>query len=251
VGRLENLRVAIRGLEASGESMWAVLVVAVGAGLLLLAWLRSGATWFDYSCLLLTRVYVSLWHRWSCKRPAPIPPGGAAILISNHTCSADPMFLQCGIRRTLSYLVAAEHYGVHPIVRWILDNLCCVAVERSGRDVGAVRKALARLRDGRIVCLFPEGNLSGVARNRLRAAKHGAALLALRSRAPVYPAYVEGGPRTSRLLQSWVRPSRRAVRVHYGPAIDLSAYHGRPRTRQVLEEVSALLMRHVEALRPK
>src|SRR5206468_415427 len=126
----------------------------------------------------------------------------------------------------------------------------CVPVGRDGRDPVAARKALRQLLAGRAVGLFPESNLAGVARDRLRPGKHGAAFLALASGAPVYPVYIAGGPRTHRLLRAWLWPSRKAVRVFFGPEVDLSAYRGRRRTRAVLEEVTQLLMRRIEALKP-
>jgi 1-acyl-sn-glycerol-3-phosphate acyltransferase len=86
--------------------------------------------------------------------------------------------------------------------------------------------------------------------NRMLPGKGGAALIALRSRAPVYPAYIAGGPRTRELLQSWLRPSQVAVRVVFGPAIDLSKYYDRPINRKLLEEVTIYLMDHIKALRP-
>jgi 1-acyl-sn-glycerol-3-phosphate acyltransferase len=96
--------------------------------------------------------------------------------------------------------------------------------------------------------LFPEGNLSGVGRNRMVHAKPGAALLALRSRAPVIPVAIRGGPRTHKLLYSWLMPSPRATRAVFGKPIDLSAYYDRPRNRQTLEEVRDVIQRHVAEL---
>jgi 1-acyl-sn-glycerol-3-phosphate acyltransferase len=99
-----------------------------------------------------------------------------------------------------------------------------------------------------VVVIFPEGNLSGVARGRMRVPRGGAAWLALRSRAPVVPAYIRGGPQTDQLLRSWVQPSRRAARISFGPAVDLQAYLGRPITRQLVEEVAALFMTKIQDL---
>jgi hypothetical protein len=76
------------------------------------------------------------------------------------------------------------------------------------------------------------------------------ALLALRSRVPIFPAYIAGGPQVSDVLPAWLWPSR-GVRVIFGPAVDLSAYYGLPIDRKLLEEVTALLMRCIAALRPK
>ena len=101
------------------------------------------------------------------------------------------------------------------------------------------------------VCLFPEGGLSGVAKNRMLHAKPGIAFLALVSKAPVYPVYISGGPRTEQLLNSWVRPTPQAVHVTFGRPIDLSAYYDRPRTRKLFEEVTGVIIDHVRHLRPQ
>src|SRR5262249_38144927 len=112
-------------------------------------------------------------------------------------------------------------------------------------------RSLMQLSEGRMVGIFPEGNLSGTVGARIRPGKAGVALLALRSHAPVFPVYIDGGPRTEKLLLGWLRPSRVPVRVYYGRPVDLSAYYGRPVSRRLLEEVTELIMRRVAALRPR
>ena len=57
-----------------------------------------------------------------------------------------------------------------------------------------------------------------------------------------------GGPRTQKLLFSWLVPSPRATRAIFGDPIDLTAYYDRPRNRQTLEEVRDVIQRHVVAL---
>ena len=199
----------------------------------------------------VARAYARLWHRWSSDGPSPVPVTGPALLVSNHTCSADPMFLLAGSARLIAFAVAREHVDVHPLARRLLNYTECVAVTRNGRDPGAARQLLRRLVDGRLVGIFPEGNLSGVAGRRLGKAKHGAAFLALVTRVPVFPVYIAGGPCTDQLLRSWLLPSPRPVRVYYGPAIDLAPYYGRPRTRRLLEEVTQCIQACILKLRPQ
>ena len=122
----------------------------------------------------------------------------------------------------------------------------CVPVSRNGRDAVAARTAIRRLQEGRVICIFPEGGLSNAGRPRLRPGKAGAALIALRSQAPVFPALISGGPQTSSLKGAWLRPSR--VRVRFGRAIDLSVYQGRPLDRRLLEEVTRVLMGRIADL---
>jgi 1-acyl-sn-glycerol-3-phosphate acyltransferase len=228
--------------------MWTLPLLAVVVGLVLWRWRRSGRPLVPALTLGIARLHSSLWHRWSGNGPPALPATGPAIVVSNHTCSADPSFLMANASRPYCFLAAAEHYFGHPLIHGLLDLLGCVPVRRNGRDSTSARRALRRLDEGRIVCLFPEGNLAGVARGRLRAAKHGAAFLALCSRAPVIPAYITGGPQHDDLLHAWLLPSRRAVRVVYGPAIDLSAYYGRRRDRRLLAEVTELFMQRIRDL---
>jgi 1-acyl-sn-glycerol-3-phosphate acyltransferase len=231
------------------EFVLALTVAAIVAGL---AWWRSGQRAKETVFFGVVRFYVQFWHRWWKRGSKALPVTGPVLVISNHTCSADPTFLQSACNtRVLSWLAAREHYHGHPLIRKLLDTLHCVPVERTGRDAGALRAALRRLGEGRVLCLFPEGNLSGVGKGRLRVPKHGAAWLALKSQAAVVPAYIAGGPQTHHLVSSWVCPSHKPVRVHLGSPIDLAGYRQRPFSRQLVEEVAHHLMVQVLALAPR
>src|SRR5437763_16912516 len=116
--------------------MWALAVVAGMLVVLWVRWRRSGQPLDVYLAMAVTRQYVSLWHRWSSNGRAQLPAAGPAILISNHTCSADPTFLAAGCDRLLSFVVAREHYHVAALDRRFLSFLQCVPVTRNGRDVG-------------------------------------------------------------------------------------------------------------------
>jgi 1-acyl-sn-glycerol-3-phosphate acyltransferase len=225
--------------------MGALTVGGVAVLVLLARWWRAGhPKLIDYLGLGVVYLYARLWHRWS-KRGSQVPASGPAILLANHTCSADPAFLQAGCARPLSFVIAQEYYHV-PLLRRLLAYIGCVPVARNGRDATGVRVALRRLAEGRMLCIFPEGGLSHAERRILRPGKAGVALLALRSQAPVYPALIVGGPRTSSLPRAWLRPSR--VQVVYGPRVDLSAYYGLPIDRKLLEEVTQTLMKRVALL---
>jgi 1-acyl-sn-glycerol-3-phosphate acyltransferase len=194
----------------------------------------------------IVRLYGRLWHGCRSNGWLPLPVKGAAILYSNHTCSADGAFLQTWSRRGLHFLMAREYYDGLRFFQGIFDAMGCVLVRRKGSDPACIRTALRRLRAGGVLCIFPEGGLSGAGRNRFRRAKCGVALLALRSGAPVYPVLITGGPQHSNVPRAWLRPSR--VRLHAGQPVDLSAYLNRPIGRPLLEEVTVYLMQQVAAL---
>lgn len=222
--------------------MGAITVAGVAILILLARWWRAGRPKLvDYLGLGVVYLYARVWHRWSAHGEGG-PSSGPAILLANHTCSADPAFLQAGFSRPLSFVIAQEYYHI-PLLRRLLSYIGCVPVARNGRDATGVRVALRRLSEGRMLCIFPEGGLTHAERRSLRPAKAGVALLALRSQAPVYPALIVGGPRTSSLPRAWLRPSR--VQVIYGPSVDLSAYYGLPINRKLLDEVTRALMRRL------
>lgn len=210
------------------------------------AW-RASRDWFELLEVEALHLFARVWH--DCADGAgALPPTGPAILVANHPSHSDPAFLVAAGLRPLCFLHAGEYFDV-PVLRNLFDRVGCIPVRRDGHDAAAVRAAMRRLHEGRAVCVFPEGDISPGDGRALRRGKTGAAFLALRTQAPVYPARIEGGPRSHRLLRDWLWPSA-GVRVVFGPRIDLSAYYGRPITHALLREVTALLMRKIAELQP-
>jgi 1-acyl-sn-glycerol-3-phosphate acyltransferase len=201
--------------------------------------------WFEFLELRALPLFFRLWHRCS-GGPPPFPENGPAILIANHPSHADPGSLLACCRRHLCFLQARECYEVRPL-RWLFRRAGCIPVSRAVPDFAAVRRALQLLQRGAVVCLFPEGEVGAAGGDTVGAGKPGAALLALRSRAPVYPARIFGGPRSRHPVGAWLWPSP-GVRVIFGQAVDLAPFYGCRITRGVLRTVTDLLMAHVDAL---
>jgi 1-acyl-sn-glycerol-3-phosphate acyltransferase len=215
---------------------------------LVVRWRQSDLKWFDFLEREAIRLFARLWHRCSSNGPDPLPLVGPAILVANHPTQADPAFLIATCKRPPCFLQAREYYHV-PLLQHLFDWVGCIPVDRDGRDLTGVRRALQRLREGAIVGIFLEGDLASVCRARNAKAKGGAALLALRGNVPVFPAYIARGPRGRSLLQAWLWPSR-GVKVIFGQPVDLSCYRQRRLTRQVIAEATTLLMERIEDLRP-
>jgi 1-acyl-sn-glycerol-3-phosphate acyltransferase len=228
--------------------MWALLVCGVTAALLAARWRRGGRPWFDGFEHDAMRLFVRLWHRCSAVAPALLPAQGPVLVVANHPNHSDPAFLLASCARPLGFLHAREQYNVF-LLRQLFRRAGCIPVARDGRDVAGTRLALRRLHEGAALVIFPEGEVSRPGRDGMAPAKAGIAFLALRSRAPVYPVWIEGGPQRHDLLRDWLWPSR-GVRLFFGPAVDLVPYYGRPIDRKLLQEVAALLLRRLADLRP-
>jgi 1-acyl-sn-glycerol-3-phosphate acyltransferase len=226
--------------------MWAWLLIIAGTIVFLIQWRGSDISLRDYVGLFVVRAYARLWHGCLFNTPT-LPEKGAALLVANHTSSADPALLSSAFRRPLCFVIAQEYYKLRLLGR-LFAYAAYVPVRRNGRDACSIRRCLRRLSEGRILCIFPEGGLSNAGRGRPGHAKAGVALLALRSRVPVFPARITGGPQTAHLGRAWMRPSR--ARITFGSPVDLSAYYDRPINRKLLEEVTTVVMKHVAELRP-
>jgi 1-acyl-sn-glycerol-3-phosphate acyltransferase len=168
---------------------------------------------------LVIKLYCTLWHQLTTERPAPLPATGPAILISNHTCGIDHLLLQASSRRVLGFMIAREYYE-WPVIHQFSQLVGCIPVNRTGRDLAAIRAALKALQEGRVLPIFPEGHIVPSAGRRLDEMKPGSAYLAIRARVPVVPAYISGTPPTDQILKALITPSR--ARVIFGDPIDLS-----------------------------
>jgi 1-acyl-sn-glycerol-3-phosphate acyltransferase len=230
------------------------LAIAVLAAVILIAALavkrdcrRSGyrpGQYFGFRALWLV---CKLWHGVRPRGPDPLPPTGPAILISNHTSTVDPLFLQCATHRVISFLMAREYYDIK-LLKPIFSLNNPILVNRTGRDTAAMKATLRALGEGRVVCIFPEGGIHLDA-DSLGKAKPGTALLALLTRAPVIPAFIDRRPHTNNLWIGVTRPAN--ARVYFGPPIDLSRCYDREHDNAELEAVTQVLMNSIERLRPR
>jgi len=194
-------------------------------------------------------LYARLLNGYVPDRPLPLPPRGAAIVVSNHPCHVDPALLIAGSRRWIHFLQAQEEYD-RPLLRPFFRLFGCIPVRRGCADRRAIRRALDCLKRGDVVGLFPEGDLSPPGGAGLRPGFPGAALLALRSHAPVVPAYIAGAPGSVGIVADWLRRAA-SVRVAFGRPIDLSEHRGLPITRARLWAVTEELMQQIAVLNPQ
>ena len=119
-----------------------------------------------------------------------VPQSGPVILMSNHIHALDPFTLGvCAPKRQVHFLAKKELFE-HKWLAAILRKLHAISVGRGQFDLAAMRACAAVLRAGEALGVFPEGTRGdGKALGPLLS---GAAVLALRSDAPVVPVYIHG-----------------------------------------------------------
>lgn len=179
-----------------------------------------------------------------------LPRRGAFILVANHCSQADPPLLGWAtgyqIGRVVHFM-AKEEMHRWPIIGWLADRSGVFFVRRGEGDRAAQRLALEYLAAGKPIGIFPEGTRSRD--GRLKSGKPGAALLGIRSGAPILPVGIAG---THRLFPGRSRlPHRSPLTFRIGspfvlghqPAGRLDRDALAAGTERVMAEIAALLPR--------
>jgi 1-acyl-sn-glycerol-3-phosphate acyltransferase len=160
-----------------------------------------------------------------------IPREGGVLLCSNHISVLDPPTLGIHVPRRLHYMAKSELFKFKPFAA-LITALGAFPVKRGGVSKEAIRTSLQLLRDGHAILMFPEGTRNSDASS----AKRGAALLAIRSGAPVVPCRIVPGYRLFR-----------RTHVIYGPPIDLSSF-GDSVDGDALDRATELIMQRIRGL---
>lgn len=143
-----------------------------------------------------------------------VPRTGPCIVAANHLSFLDPPLMGVACPRRLTFMARADLFH-HRLLGAYMRSVGVMPLKRGEGDMSAVRAALAVLKQGGVISLFPEGNrqLSG----QLGQAKRGIGLLATAARAPIVPALITG---TNQAMPPGVNklcPAK--IRVAFGPPI--------------------------------
>ncbi|MDR0840919.1 MAG: 1-acyl-sn-glycerol-3-phosphate acyltransferase [Christensenellaceae bacterium] len=145
---------------------------------------------------------------------------GPAIFVANHISMFDALLLGLASPRVVHYMAKAEIFST-VIGNLFYRALFAFPINRGELDIAALRRALQVLKKGKVFGIFPEGKRAVI--YEMDKLEQGAAFLALRSGAPVIPAYIH--PNSYRGLHP---------KMYVGEAIDVrAAVEGLPHNEQV------------------
>ncbi len=188
-------------------------------------------------------IFARVYHHLTIAAPAHLPRRGAGILVCNHVSSVDPLLLQSASPQRLIIWMMAKEYMDLPGLGRIFRTLNVIPVDRGGRDSGSLRAALRALSDGRILGIFPEGRIADGP--DLLPFHTGAALIAIKAKVPVYPAFQDGTQRGKDMKAACLQRQRAAVAFGPPVAFDRTSTH-----RENLTAATAAITAAVTALRP-
>ncbi|GGS01104.1 1-acyl-sn-glycerol-3-phosphate acyltransferase [Streptomyces aureoverticillatus] len=170
-----------------------------------------------------------------------VPAAGPVILAVNHSHNVDgPMVMGVAPRPT-HFLIKKEAF-VGPLGPF-LRGIGQLQVDRSTADRTAITDALAVLREGGVLGIFPEGTRGDGDFASLRA---GLAYFAVRSGAPIVPVAVLGSTERNGRLIRQLPPLRSRVDVVFGDPFEAGDGSGR-RTRKALDEATVRIQERLTA----
>src|SRR6266581_5471669 len=113
---------------------------------------------------------------------------GGFILVGNHISHFDPFIISSVVRRKIDWMAMAEFFPL-PVLGFLLRAVDAFPADRYRADRKTIRTAIQRLKQGRIIGLFPEGGIRDGARSLLEGAplRPGASTLAHISGVPILP----------------------------------------------------------------
>ncbi|HZU77802.1 MAG TPA: lysophospholipid acyltransferase family protein, partial [Dehalococcoidia bacterium] len=138
----------------------------------------------------LMALALRIFGRWEVRGRRNVPRSGPLLVVANHLNNSDPPLLGASIPRRLRFMAKVELFqkGLLSLPIRLFGGF---PVRRFEADLRALRRAQELLADGEAVALLPEGtrNRHGTGMQRVYP---GAALLALRTGAPILPVGITG-----------------------------------------------------------
>lgn len=121
-----------------------------------------------------------------------IPSDDTFLLVSNHRCFFDVVFLLASIDQAISFVAAKELYR-YPVLRKYLASIQCVSLDRYTNDIAKIKKSIADMKtvleQGNLV-LFPEGECSYHER-QMKKFKKGGFMGVTGLDVPILPAFLK------------------------------------------------------------
>ena len=174
---------------------------------------RLAETWYSIARIICMVIVYSICRIRVYGRKN-VPSKGPVLLLSNHQSFFDVVFCQSTLRRSLHFVARDSLFKIK-IFGPLIGSVHATAIKRGQADLSGMKKVIEKLKQNKVVCLYPEATRTGD--GRIAEIKPGFGLLSRRSGACVVPVVIDGA------FECWPRhrifPSFGRVTVSYGKVI--------------------------------
>jgi 1-acyl-sn-glycerol-3-phosphate acyltransferase len=202
--------------------------------------------------ITVLRPLLMVFTRRDWRGTSHLPRTGGCVIAVNHVSEFDPLSAAHFVYdngRWPRFLGKAEVFAV-PVVGRVLRSAGQIPVYRQSDDAAkAFSAAVAAVRSGRCVVVYPEGTITREPGGWPMVGKTGAARIALSTGCPLVPV-AQWGPQEILKPYDW-RPRllpRKLMQVRAGEPIDLSDLADDPITPELLKEATERVMAAITRL---
>lgn len=115
---------------------------------------------------------------------------GRFLVCANHVSASDPVVIAYAFRKHQVMFMAKKELFKIPLLAQLIKMLGAFPIDRKGSDVGAIKRAVGILEEGKCLGIFPQGHRYPEKDPRSTPRKNGAALISTRAEADVVPVYI-------------------------------------------------------------
>jgi 1-acyl-sn-glycerol-3-phosphate acyltransferase len=117
----------------------------------------------EFLLRFLSWLLIHVIYRLRVKGIDRIPERGAALLICNHVSFVDPIVISAACPRPIRFIMEASIFRI-PVLNGVFRGMKAIPVAPAKQDPEVYERAFQvvakELRDGHLVCIFPEGQLT-------------------------------------------------------------------------------------------
>jgi len=167
-----------------------------------------------YLSLFVLRLINLIYCRATVLGKERIPARGGYILACNHISNLDPFIMGVTTLRPLNFMAKEELFG-NALSSFYWHHVGAFPIKRDEADFRAIREAIRRLKNGKLLVMFPEGTRGSA--QRAKKINPGVGLLVKRAGVPVIPVHLKGTDQVLPNDAKWF--SRHPVTITIGEPI--------------------------------
>jgi len=121
-----------------------------------------------------------------------LPARGGALLVPNHASMVDACLMIASTDRPIRFLMFKDSYE-HPLIKLFAKILRVIPISSQQRPremIHSLREATQALRDGELVCIFPEGQMTRI--GQMLPFRRGMERILKGVDAPIIPVHIDG-----------------------------------------------------------
>ncbi|WP_456437268.1 lysophospholipid acyltransferase family protein [Desulfurobacterium sp.] len=148
-----------------------------------------------------------------------IPEEGPVLVVSNHRSFVDPPLVAYAVMKRPVFFMAKEELFKTPILSSLIKHWGNgFPVKRGSSDLKALKTALAVLKKGELLAIFPEGTRAPT--GKFLKPKIGAGMIAVKANVPVVPCLITGSENLLPKGAKFLRPAN--VKIKFGKPFKLN-----------------------------